>query len=95
MFFFAWSDCFQLHGSSSYLCLVVDDSIPLTITAAATSPSAMVVSLFPGLQSIDTKFIKSLLDANGVESEQVKVVGKKVHELTEKDFGGRKVRKNA
>lgn len=80
-----------LYGSSSSLCLVVDDSLPLTISAAATSTTTMIVSLLPSLQCIGSEVLKSMLEANGLASDRVKVVGKKANELNIGDIGGRKI----
>ncbi|CAM8980325.1 unnamed protein product [Rhodiola kirilowii] len=79
----------QLQGKDSYLCVVADDSVFLTILIASLSKESHVISLFPGLQD-GGKYLQAVADANGFSIDRVKVA-KKRSRLTMQDTEQRKV----
>ncbi|CAM9002430.1 unnamed protein product [Rhodiola kirilowii] len=78
-----------LQGKDSYLCVVADDSVFLTILIASLSKESHVISLFPGLQD-GAKYLQAVADANGFSIDRVKVA-KKRSCLTMQDTEQRKV----
>ncbi|CAM8980326.1 unnamed protein product [Rhodiola kirilowii] len=79
----------KLQGKDSYLCVVADDSVFLTILIASLSKESHVISLFPGLQD-GGKYLQAVADANGFSIDRVKVA-KKRSRLTMQDTEQRKV----
>lgn len=80
-----------LYAHPSSLCLVIDDSLPLTVSAAAASRDSLIVSLLPGLRLDGTEVLETILQANGLDLDRVKFMGKKACDLNIADIGGRKV----
>ncbi|KAH7431800.1 hypothetical protein KP509_08G067000 [Ceratopteris richardii] len=79
------------HQESTYTCLVVDDSLPLTIAAAAMSTSASVFSILSGLQEIDSTCLQNMVNGSYSKPGQLRVIRKRCNELTLDDIDGRKV----
>ncbi|KAK1261954.1 Protein arginine N-methyltransferase 7 [Acorus gramineus] len=80
-----------LQGKSSPLCVIVDDSVFLTIVSASLSQTSNVMSTLPGLQGNGAKFLHSVADTNGFSMDRVKVLGRRVTCLTMDDMHRRKV----
>lgn len=80
-----------LQGRSSPLCVVVDDSLPLTVIAASLSSSSRVISLLPGLGVNGLRYLERVVEKNGFSLEQIQVLGKKAKQLTVEDTEGEKV----
>ncbi|XP_057829431.2 protein arginine N-methyltransferase 7 isoform X2 [Cryptomeria japonica] len=80
-----------LQGRSSPLCVVVDDSLPLSIIAASVSSSSQVISLFPGIGKIGLQYLHNVAEKNGFSLDRVQVLGKMAKQLTMDDIEGKKV----
>ncbi|KAK8516334.1 hypothetical protein V6N13_047038 [Hibiscus sabdariffa] len=80
-----------LHGRVNTLCVVVDDSIFLTLLAVNLSKTSHVVSLFPGLREKGAQYLENVAKANDFSMDRVEVPEKRKACLTLHDTHGRKV----
>ncbi|KAH9297064.1 hypothetical protein KI387_028746, partial [Taxus chinensis] len=80
-----------MQGRSSPLCVVVDDSLPLSIIAASLSSSSRVISLLPGIGQNGLNYLHKVAEKNGFSLDRVQVLGKKANQLTMDDVEGNKV----
>ncbi|XP_057463971.1 protein arginine N-methyltransferase 7 isoform X2 [Actinidia eriantha] len=80
-----------LQGKVSSLCLVVDDSVFLTIAIAHLSKTSHVIALFPGLREKGAKYLQAVAVANGFSMDQIEVLGKRKDKLTMHDTHQKKV----
>ncbi|MBA0851465.1 hypothetical protein Goshw_020370, partial [Gossypium schwendimanii] len=58
-------------GRVNPLCVVVDDSIFLTLLAANLSKTSHVLSLFPGLREKGAQYLETVVKANGFSMDRV------------------------
>ncbi|XP_052881888.1 protein arginine N-methyltransferase 1.6 isoform X2 [Gossypium arboreum] len=80
-----------LQGRVNPLCVVVDDSIFLTLLAANLSKTSHVLSLFPGLREKGAQYLENVVKANGFSMDRVEVPEKRKPCLTLHDTHGKKV----
>ena len=80
-----------MQGKVSSLCLVVDDSVFLTIAIAHLSKTSHVIALFPGLREKGAKYLQAVAVANGFSMDQIEVLGKRKDKLTMHDTHQKKV----
>uniref|UniRef100_A0A1D1YMR7 Protein arginine N-methyltransferase 7 n=1 Tax=Anthurium amnicola TaxID=1678845 RepID=A0A1D1YMR7_9ARAE len=80
-----------LEGKSCPLCVVADDSIFLTITAACLSKDSHVVSMFPGLRDMGAAYLKAIADSNGILNDHIRILGKRVSCVIPENLSQRKV----
>ncbi|KAL4331972.1 hypothetical protein GQ457_07G010630 [Hibiscus cannabinus] len=80
-----------LHGRVNTLCVVVDDSIFLTLLAVNLSKTSHVVSLFPGLREKGAQYLENVAKANDFSMDRAEVPEKRKACLTLHDTHGRKV----
>ncbi|KAG8495933.1 hypothetical protein CXB51_007501 [Gossypium anomalum] len=78
-------------GRVNPLCVVVDDSIFLTLLAANLSKTSHVLSLFPGLREKGAQYLENVVKANGFSMDRVEVPEKRKPCLTLHDTHGKKV----
>ncbi|KAF9685402.1 hypothetical protein SADUNF_Sadunf03G0050900 [Salix dunnii] len=72
------------------LCVVVDDSVFLSLLIAHLSKTSNVIALFPGLRERGVQYLKAVADANGFTADRVEVFQKKKY-LTLHDTKQKKV----
>ncbi|KAG4156249.1 hypothetical protein ERO13_D03G162500v2 [Gossypium hirsutum] len=80
-----------LQGRVNPLCVVVDDSIFLTLLAANLSKTSHVLSLFPGLREKGAQYLETVVKANCFSMDRVEVPEKRKPCLTLQDTRGKKV----
>ncbi|KAB2088661.1 hypothetical protein ES319_A03G014200v1 [Gossypium barbadense] len=80
-----------LQGRVNPLCVVVDDSIFLTLLAANLSKTSHVLSLFPGLREKGAQYLENVVKANSFSMDRVEVREKRKPCLTLHDTHGKKV----
>lgn len=80
-----------LQSRSHPLCLVVDDSVFLTLVAAHLSKSSHVLSLFPGLQEKGARYLEAVAYANNFSMDRLEVSRKGKAYLTGNSTYQRKV----
>ncbi|TYI91316.1 hypothetical protein E1A91_D03G183200v1 [Gossypium mustelinum] len=80
-----------LQGRVNPLCVVVDDSIFLTLLAANLSKTSHVLSLFPGLREKGAQYLETVVKANCFSMDRVEVPEKRKPCLTLHDTRGKKV----
>ncbi|XP_039134647.1 protein arginine N-methyltransferase 7 isoform X1 [Dioscorea cayenensis subsp. rotundata] len=80
-----------LHGRSSPLCVVADDSLFLTILTASLSKNSLVTSVFPGLQEKGALYVQTVADANGFSMDCVRFVCKRASHLLKDNINQRKI----
>ncbi|XVE57663.1 hypothetical protein DITRI_Ditri04bG0107600 [Diplodiscus trichospermus] len=80
-----------LQGKVGPLCVVVDDSILLTLLAANLSTNSHVISLFPGLRDKGAQYLENVAKANGFSMDRIEVPEKRKACLSMHDTLGKKV----
>lgn len=73
------------------MCVVVDDSIFLTVAVASLAKTSHVVSFFPGLKEKGEYYLRAVAYANGYTMDRVEVLKNKSHLMTMQDTRQRKV----
>ncbi|KMZ57483.1 putative Protein arginine n-methyltransferase [Zostera marina] len=80
-----------LQAGDFRFCLVVDDSVFLTIVLAHLSKTAQIISIFPGLKEKASAYLDSVANANDIANGRIEVLGKRVSSLSLNDLHGEKV----
>ncbi|CAA6656140.1 unnamed protein product [Spirodela intermedia] len=80
-----------LQNKSCPVCVIADDSIFLTISAACLSEESHIVSMLPGLRDLGSSYLKAISDFHGIPEDQIRVIGKKAACLTLDNLSGKKV----
>ena len=74
------------------MCVVGDDSVFLTLSAACLSESSLIISMLPGLRDVGSRYLESVAPFNHVFENRIKVIGKKAACLTVDNLYNRKAR---
>lgn len=72
------------------MCVVVDDSLLMTMASASVNASVQVISLFPG-RAVGQEYVDEVTSTMRRNVGGIKVMNKKATSLTEEDLGGRKI----
>lgn len=80
----------QLRCQESPLCVVVDDSLLVTMASASVKASVQVIAMFPG-RAVGQEYVDEVTSTMGRNVGGVKVMNKKATSLTKEDLGGRKI----
>ncbi|KAF6140418.1 hypothetical protein GIB67_013187 [Kingdonia uniflora] len=80
-----------LQGKVNPLCVVVDDSVFLTILAAHLSSTSHIISVFPGIKEIGARYMHAVAGANNFSMDRLEVLGRRTQCLTMDDTNQRKV----
>ena len=83
-------DVLQLRYQKSSLCVVLDDSLLVTMVPASIDVSIQVIAMSPG-RAVNQKYVDELKRTMGQNVGGIKVMNKRATSIMVEDLGGRKV----